>query len=530
MTAPASMAPAPGLVTRTVALVEALREFGMAVSVAETVDAVTSLGLVDLADREGLRAALAATTVKDYSHRPTFDALFDLWFPAVVTTPIEGATDAVPSPAEEGADQVPAGEAGTGGQGGGGGGQGRLGGRGGQVGTGAPAAGTDRAAAAAAPAEQPAALTPAELGALRGAMRHRLAELLAQDDRRGQQRLARDAVTQVGQVQGASGSTTYSAMKTLSELSPDSMLASLVTALRGDQPPTGMADAVARRTAQGRISAFERYVRDEAMRRLAETKGEEYVARLSVSPLLEHVEFLGAREEALAAMGRAVQPIARRLATKLTAKRRYGDSGRLDFRRTARASLATGGVALDPVFRPKRPRKPELVVLCDVSKSVAAFATFTLQLTYALSQEFARVRCFAFIDTTDEITGYLEGADDLPTALRRVALEADVVRLDGRSDYGHALGSFRELFGEAVTSRTSLLVLGDARSNGRDERADILLDLAGRARHAYWLNPEPRAAWGTRDSVTPSYSEAIEMIECRSVEQLTAFVERILPQ
>jgi uncharacterized protein with von Willebrand factor type A (vWA) domain len=101
--------------------------------------------------------------------------------------------------------------------------------------------------------------------------------------------------------------------------------------------------------------------------------------------------------------------------------------------------------------------------------------------------------------------------------------------VDGHSDYGHALETFRTEFPDAVTSRSSLLILGDARSNYRDVRTDILTDLVTRARHAYWLNPEQRPAWGTGDSVAPAYRDLIEMVECRNVEQLRAFVERILP-
>lgn len=497
---------APALVTRTVGLVEAMREAGLAVSVAETVDAVASLGIVDLADREGLRSALAATTVKNAGHRPAFDALFDLWFP--------------PTLGEASADD--AGEA--------------LAGDGAQADgcTGADGAEVDgRTGADRGPASTSAAaveMTEAERRALRAAMREQLAAMLRADDRVGQRRLARDAVGRLGRAAGAGGSTSYSAAKTLGELSPETLLASLAAALRGDEPLGGMAGAVARRTAAGRIAGFERYVRDEATRRLAQAKGAGHVARTVVAPLMERVDFMYANHEELDALRRTVEPIARKLATKLTARRHHGRSGRLDFRRTVRSSLATGGVPAEPHFRPKRPHKPELVVLCDVSESVAAFASFTLQLTYALSQQFTRVRSFAFIDTADEITAYLEGTNDLPTALERIAADADLVRVDGHSDYGHALETFRGEFPGAVTSRTSLLILGDARSNYRDNRADILADLVTTARHAFWLNPEQRGAWGSGDSVAHTYRDLIEMVECRNVEQLTAFVERILPR
>ena len=124
-------------------------------------------------------------------------------------------------------------------------------------------------------------------------------------------------------------------------------------------------------------------------------------------------------------------PLARRLATRLTARRRLGRSGRLDFRRTVRASLGTGGVPLVTHHKPHKPHKPELVVLCDVSGSVAGFAHFTLMLSYALREQFTKVRAFAFIDTVDEVTDFFTPGGDVSDALARMSTEADLVWFDG---------------------------------------------------------------------------------------------------
>jgi uncharacterized protein with von Willebrand factor type A (vWA) domain len=107
--------------------------------------------------------------------------------------------------------------------------------------------------------------------------------------------------------------------------------------------------------------------------------------------------------------------------------------------------------------------------------------------------------------------------------------QARVVWFDGHSDYGHALEVFAERWPDAVTSRTSLLLLGDARTNYRSPGIDVLRGLVERARHAYWLNPEPAAQWGTGDSAAPAYQEVVEMVECRNATQLSQFVSGLLP-
>ncbi|HEY5031501.1 MAG TPA: VWA domain-containing protein, partial [Actinomycetes bacterium] len=236
-----------------------------------------------------------------------------------------------------------------------------------------------------------------------------------------------------------------------------------------------------------------------------------------------------ASRDDLAALRRLVHPLARRLATRLAARRRLGRSGRLDMRRTVRASLGTGGVPVVTHHRPRRTHKPELVLLCDLSGSVASFAHFTLLLTWALQEQFTKVRVFAFIDSLDEVTRYLEGTDDLPSALARMSHEAQLVWFDGHSDYGHAFEVFAERYADAITPRTSLLVLGDGRTNYRSLALPVLRRLVGQARHAYWLNPEPKGQWGSGDSAAPAYADVVEMVECRTVAQLEQFVSRLLP-
>lgn len=343
-------------------------------------------------------------------------------------------------------------------------------------------------------------------------------------------RLAQQAVTMLGRADSQPGRQSWFTYRVLRQLDPDTLMASLLAAMLGDDERGGLAERVARQTISERLRQFEEAVESEVRRRLAEERGADQVARNVVKPLTDQVEFLRASRDDLAALRRTVYPLARRLATRLTARRKVESQGRLDFRRTVRASLATGGVPLVTHHKPKRPHKPELVVFCDVSGSVSSFAHFTLLLTSALREQFAKVRAFAFIDTCDEVTRFFNPGLDLGNAMARVVREADLVWFDGHSDYGHSFEVFTERFPDAITAKTSLLVLGDGRNNYRATGAAALKDMTKRARHSYWLNPEPRHQWGSGDSATRAYAELVdEMVECRNVAQLSDFVQRLLP-
>ncbi|MBX6388987.1 MAG: VWA domain-containing protein [Frankia sp.] len=477
------------LVDRTVEFTAALRRAGVPVSTAETVDAVRAVGAVGWLDREAVRAAFAATMCKRPLYRNAFDTLFELYFPPRIGDGAAGglAGEGDGEPGEQGSES-------------------RL--------DGTP----------------PEDLDPEQLEALRQALRERLRQALLDGDDAALRELARHAVAAFGAAPGGpNGSRSWFVFRVLRAMSPDTLIAALLAAMLGPQDRGGLAERIARQTISDRIRQFEEMVQTEIRRRMAEERGIEATERTAVKPLADQVEFLRASHADLVELRRQVYPLARRLATRLTAKRRLGRSGRLDFRRTVRASLATGGVPLETKHRPHKPHKPELVVLCDVSGSVASFAHFTLLLTHALREQFSKVRAFAFIDTTDEVTRFLRGLD-LGDMMARIATEAELVWFDGHSDYGHAIEVFAERYPDAVGPKTSLLVLGDARNNYRATKANIFRQLCAQARHAYWLNPEPRSYWGSGDSATAAYGELVDdMVECRNVEQLEAFIERLLP-
>jgi uncharacterized protein with von Willebrand factor type A (vWA) domain len=218
---------------------------------------------------------------------------------------------------------------------------------------------------------------------------------------------------------------------------------------------------------------------------------------------------------------RVVQPLARQLAARISSHRRLRSTGRLDARRTVRRSLQAGGVPLDVVMRRRHPHRPELVLLCDVSGSVAEFAQFTFTLVHALHDELRRVRSFAFVDGIAEVTDLFESARH-EIHVNRFVERRGVLGDDGHSDYGRAFTRFVDFYlADAVSSRSTVIICGDARTNYRPDGAEALRTIAEQARRVFWLNPEPEQQWGLTDSAMDDYRIYCRgAFEVRSLRQL----------
>jgi uncharacterized protein with von Willebrand factor type A (vWA) domain len=229
------------------------------------------------------------------------------------------------------------------------------------------------------------------------------------------------------------------------------------------------------------------------------------------------------------AMRSAVRPLARQLARRVAQRRRLQRHGRLDVRRTMRRSLGSGGVPLDPSFRRRRASKADVVVLCDLSGSVAEFAEFTLTLVHALHHELARLRSFVFVDGVAEVTDLIERAEQFPDPYHLLRRQGVVVD-DGHSDYGRAFECFWTAHAAtALTPRTTLIVTGDARTNFRAGGLEPFRLMSERARRTYWLNPEPRAEWNRGDSRIGEYARyCAAVFEVRSLRQLADAVLNIV--
>ncbi|WP_406463489.1 VWA domain-containing protein [Streptomyces sp. NBC_01622] len=377
---------------------------------------------------------------------------------------------------------------------------------------------------------------PRGIGAPRGEptgrddLRDRLAAALAANDQALMGQLAAEAVDGFGGYGNSPTSDGWSSHQTLEWLRPQTLLARVRTSIRARGGDTGFTGRLLDDEIRQRIEGFRRQVAGEARRRVAERRGRDEIARRAVAPTADRVDFLFAGRAQLAELRRAVQPLARKLATRLAARRRRASRGTIDLRRTLRGSLSTGGVPMRPVLRRRRPVRPELVLLCDVSGSVSGFSDFTMLLVQALHDQFSKVRVFAFVNRLDEVTPLLAHGTADPEGLgARIRAEATLTGWHGSSDYGVALGEFAERYGDAVGPRTTVFVLGDARTNMSDPNLPAVRHIAQRARRVYWLNPEQRSQWGTGDSAAPGYAELVEMHECRNAKQLSALVGRLLP-
>jgi uncharacterized protein with von Willebrand factor type A (vWA) domain len=192
-----------------------------------------------------------------------------------------------------------------------------------------------------------------------------------------------------------------------------------------------------------------------------------------------------------------------------------------------RASVGTGGVPVVTHHRPRRPHKPELVVLCDVSGSVAPFAQFTLGLVFALREQFTKVRAFTFVDDVTEVTDVFRPGGDLAETMTELSARARYAALWGRTSYGRAFTKFTEKYPDAIGPRTSLLVLGDARSNYGDLGLPHLRTMVGAAKHAWLINPEAKTMWDTGDSAVSAFAEILQVAECRNLAQLSEFVHEL---
>ena len=455
--------PLDGLLQRVLDFVQALRRAGVDATQAEAIDAFRVLPHVELLEREQLREALAAVIVTSQIHRRAFDDLFDVYFPAR-----HADADDTPMVTDEDVDEF----------------------------------------------------DPDEY------MQELLESLMESGDETIRQ-MARIAVDRFGRVEGRDGGVSYFQYKVFRAVDMRQLMRDMMAEVADEEELSDLQERLYRDEFEARLRTFTQEIEAEVRRRAAAARGADQVADRMTRPPVEELDFFHLSAEDQAQLRAQIRPLARKLATRVAVKRKHGKDGRLDVRKTVRQSLSTGGVPFDPAFKPRKPHRPELFVICDVSGSVASFARFTLMLVHSLQEQFSKVRSFAFIDTLDEVTSLFEQGE-VTDAIKRMMSEAELVWLDGHSDYGHSLERFHAEHARDITPRATVLILGDARNNYRQANTWVLQDLERRARRVFWLNPEPIQFWGTGDSIAPSYGRFVQdMVEVRNLKQLTKFVERI---
>ena len=456
--------------------IDELRAAGVPVSMVEAIDAMRAVEAVEIGDRIALRETLRATLIKNLRHERAFDTAFDVYF-SMVPQSISGPEDFGESESQPHPDRSDA-------------------------------------------LEPP----PFDIDGLLDSLLEALAGLDDEAIRRG----ARTAVDELaGMEPGRPVGGTYYLYRTLRRLDLADLEERLISALTDDQDLSDFERRLLREEVEARIERLRQEIEEEIRRRLVADRGRDAVARTLRRPLIEDVDLMHATTSDLHEMEDAIGPLTRKLAARL-ARRRRMRAGRLDFRRTMRKSLATGGVPADPQFRHPRPHRPEVWLLCDISGSMATFSRFTLQFTHAMSTHFSKLRSFAFVDTIDEVSDFFGPGVDFGSALRRVTTEAEVVWLDGHSDYGNSLETFHTRYGRQLTPRTTVIITGDARNNYRPPRDGVLGDIAEASRALIWLNPEPEAYWDTGDSAMSYYAgHCTSVHEVRTLRQLEQFIENL---
>ncbi len=465
-----------------------LRNAGLPVSLTENLDAMEAVQHIPIDDREAFKYALGATLIKNNAHWRAFETVFEVYFS--LRGPEYKLAEGDESELDELWREMQEQQEGDG--------------RGG--------------------AGQLDALTPEEIAQM-------LMQALLNGDQGLMRALAKQAVKRfAGMEPGRPVGGTYYLYRTLRNLDLDGMLEQLMqaTAEQAGGELTTLEERLERDEYEHRIEEFKAEIEAEIRRRLVADRGVEAMAKTLRKPLPEDVEFMHASREEMQSLKKALQPLTRKLAARLARKRKHERRGPLDFRNTVRHSLSYGGVPAEPKFKYPRPSKPELMVVADISGSVAAFARFTLMLVYAIQNQFSKVRSFVFIDGIDEVTEYFRGTEDITEAIHRVNTEADVVWVDGHSDYGHAFEVFWERYGKDVGPKTTILLLGDARNNYHASQSWVVREMRHKARHVYWLNPEPRSYWNTGDSIVGEYGNHTDgVFECRNLRQLEGFVEKL---
>ncbi len=227
-------------------------------------------------------------------------------------------------------------------------------------------------------------------------------------------------------------------------------------------------------------------------------------------------------------MQRAVKALAEKLKARLVRRQRSKKRGTLNPIRTLRKNLSAGGVPMVPHFRSRRPERPDVVVLCDVSDSVRNASRMMLLFTWSLHSLFSRVRSFVFVSEIGEVTALFK--DTEPEAAIDLAVSGKAISTASNSNYGNALATFaREHLG-SVTRRTTVLIIGDGRNNYNPSNVWALEDLKRKARRVVWISTEPKTSWGFGDSEMPAYARAChQVVTVLTLADLEGVAHQLVP-
>jgi uncharacterized protein len=456
----------PGQDAALATLVDELRNVGVGVSVGEHLDAARALASIPLADQAVVRSSLQCALIKRAEHLDAFNVLFSLYF---------GGT----GPSEPG-----------------------------------PFAGLT--------AEDLAAALRAAIGTGDAAALRQLAEEYVR--------------RYAGLEPGAPVAGVFAMIAASEAANLDGIRADLLAGAGGGGADgsgggggsggSGIAGRLRRAEADRAVDSFAAELQAAIRRALVADRGARAVSKTLRVRLAEDVDIATASAAEQEAMVASIGPLAHQL-SKLLAQQEFRRP-RLSIRRTIHLAMGTGGVPFRIGTEPAPPPKPEIVVLCDVSGSVATFSRFTLNLLIALDSRLSRLRAFSFVDGLSEITELVSEARSAGRQLTQAEAARGAVRWTGSSDYGRVLRDFARDYSRQFSRRTVVLVVGDARTNYLDPAAGALAEVSERAGKLYWLNPEPRRYWNQGDSVMSSYAPwCAQVRECSTLRQIADFVKSL---
>ena len=258
-----------------------------------------------------------------------------------------------------------------------------------------------------------------------------------------------------------------------------------------------------------------------------QTRNHDYMEKFR-KEMLQEKSFYHLTEEEITRMREVVNRLAQRIKNVLSVRKKRIKRGKLDLHQTLRRNMARGGIPFEVIYKHRRKDRPKLVILCDVSSSVANVSRFMLQFMYGLQEAFTKIRSYVFVSDLGEVTSVFKDAD-VNTAIEKALDGGDVINVYTRSNFGQAFHDFWKDHLSSIDNRTTVIVLGDARNNYNDPMAWCLRDVHNKAKNVVWLNPESPSAWGFGDSVMDRYAPYCDRVEeCRNLRQLSKIVDDVM--
>ncbi len=469
--------------SRLTGFIELLRSHDVRVSPAETLDAMAVAGVLGYSDRTRLRDGLALTLAKTVQEEALLERCFEAYFHGdrnAFSAAGEGPDDATPDAGET----APAGTA------------------------------SDDAQVMAASTEAMLTAAGEEVTALGEALDTPLLQQLVAGDRAGLSLSLAKAGTEagLGNIRQFTQKGLYT--RRILEALGEEVLRRAISALEESDHP---AQHVLRNYRDLLREQVRQHVEREYLLK-AEGQNRQFMDNLLSNTRLNHVEHRYQQQ-----VQELVRKMARKLAARYARKPRNQRRGRLDMARTLRRGIPHEGIMFHTYWRRQRREKAQVLALCDVSGSVAAYAKFLLMFLYSLQDVLPKIRSFAFSSHLGEVTDLF---DEYPL---EKAVELVNWRYGGATDYGTALTDFSKLALDDINRNTTVIILGDARNNRGDPKLEVMQSIYQRSRQVIWLNPESRRAWGTGDSEMPRYLSACHFsAECNTLAQLERVVDQLL--